>query len=271
MNRISCREPFIFLFTFILISACHQTIHEAHEHSSSDQDKDTISYIIKSVRSFLPDSSAKDSTELVRSIITWPEFSNTIPSQLLDSLNQCLQIYAFNHFGSAKEASENFTESTRKKEKLHRNTSYKGWASLVQADVVLNTRTLVSLRFNSYGFTGGAHGNPSVQFVTLERSSSRQLYLQDIVENNRLVDLERINSDALRSERHIQPGQSFKEAGLFVHGNQLPLPHNFLLTPRGLLMSYNYYEIASYTQGIINYTIPFAALKGIIKQKYVII
>ena len=55
-----------------------------------------------------------------------------------------------------------------------------------------------------------------------------------------------------------------------MKGDDLPIPSSFALTQKGLLISYNYYEIAPYVDGVIAYTIPFDLLKGILKDDYIL-
>lgn len=52
--------------------------------------------------------------------------------------------------------------------------------------------------------------------------------------------------------------------------DELPLPASFALTRQGLLMAYDYYEIASYADGVISYTIPYSKLKGILKPEFIL-
>lgn len=267
----ACAFYFVLL---CLLTACISKSHPdlpQHSESSSSGTPDTIQYITKTVKRIQPDTSARDSGDLIRATITWPEFEKNIPAPVYDSIERILEIYAFNHFNSASDAVNDFVESTVKKAKVHRSLSYKGWVYLANVQVVKNSQNLITLRFDTYGFTGGAHGNPSVTYINIDRSNGKQISWNDVLVKGRMQDLLIINANALRSERHLAPAQSFKDAGLFVQGNiNLQLPHSFAFSASGLLMCYNYYEISGYAQGVIMYTIPYTALKGILNENYVV-
>jgi hypothetical protein len=264
---------FRYVILFFLVAGCHSISYPDKQkkiNSGAVNVHDTLRYTMKTVKRIQQDTAARDSGELIRSVITWPEFDSNTPAPVLDSITQNLQINAFNHFSTGADAVNEFVQSTVQKSKVHRSLSYKGWVYFANVQVVKNSKKLLTLRYVTYGFTGGAHGNPSVIYINIDPTNGRQITWSDILVKDRIRDFLSINANALRSERHIAPAQSFKDAGLFVPGNSLPLPHSFACTSNGLLICYNYYEISSYAQGVVMYTIPYAALKGILNENYVV-
>ncbi|MES2870321.1 MAG: RsiV family protein [Pseudomonadota bacterium] len=140
-----------------------------------------------------------------------------------------------------------------------RNSSY------LQAKVREQHDGLVIVELSSYLDTGGAHGMPGRGFINYSRQEQKEVTLQDM----------------------LVPGQedAFWGAGKVAHNNWListrfgndpefvknwpfqKTPH-VALTENFVILKYDVYSIAPYSEGHVELKIPYARLKGILKPEW---
>lgn len=232
--------------------------------------KDTLNYSYKTASFVQADSKITDSSLLFRSKIIYPEFDFKSNVALKDSVGHFISFSVFRGFASASEATKAFVDESIEQTKGMEGMSMMGWESNDSVSVVTNSSNLLCLKVSHYSFTGGAHGNPSETYANFSTNTGRRLVLEDIVEDGKISSLKDVNAAYLKKIRKVSTDSTLEESGLFVKGDDLPIPSSFALTQKGLLVSYNYYEIAPYVDGVIAYTIPFDLLKGILKADYIL-
>jgi len=231
---------------------------------------DTIKYEYKTTRFIQANDKIADSSLLFRSSITYPLVDNKQYALLADSISAFIRLTTFGGYRTAEEATKAFVEDCIAQTKGEEGMSMLGWESIDSISVACNTPSVVSLRRMHYSYTGGAHGNPSETYVSFATSNGKRLKFDDIVEKGRLSELETINITQLKLSRNIKEQSTLEESGLFVKGDELALPSSFALTRKGLLIAYDYYEIACYADGVVSYIIPFSKLKGILKDEFIL-
>ncbi|MDR2494004.1 MAG: RsiV family protein [Spirochaetaceae bacterium] len=111
-----------------------------------------------------------------------------------------------------------------------------------------------------YAFTGGAHGNYTVDCAVADTEKRRILTLADVVARDALPKTRRLTEAALRERLDIGPEAPLSEGGLFE--DAVDLPENFFLTEEGLGFLWNPYEIGPYVMGAIEVVIPYEKLAG---------
>lgn len=246
----------------------------ACNHVNGEKSKDsadTLAFTYKTAKSIQVNDSNKDSSLLFRSSITYPVFENNSNKALVDSIDRYLQYAIFGGYPTANEATQNFINESIEQTEGETGASMQGWVNLDSVTIITNSPVVACLKSNHYSFTGGAHGNPSVTYVNFESPAGNRLSFESIASDNASIEkLEEINIQQFRKSKNIAANTTIEGAGYFVNGNKLPLPSSFAITKDGLLMSYNYYEVACYADGVTEYLIPFDDLKGIIKDKFII-
>jgi hypothetical protein len=252
------------LTLFFSLASCKNVAGGSKANSA-----DTIKYEYKTSK-FIQDSNGiADSSRLFRSFITYPQFDRTRNATLADSINTFLRHTAFGEHMTAEEATRAFVNESIKQTMEAEGLPTMGWESMDSVTVIFNTPSVVSLRRMHYSFTGGAHGNPSETFTSFGASKGKRLKFEDIVDADRISELRAISIAQLKQARSIAEESTLEESGLFVSNDNLPLPSSFALTRKGLLMAYDYGEIASYADGAIAYTIPFDKLRDILKSEFI--
>lgn len=125
-------------------------------------------------------------------------------------------------------------------------------------------KNLISLLVWSYQFTGGAHGNSFSTTFNYDLNTGRML---------KLADLFQPNSNHLRLISDYCIKTLTKELGEAADANWLkegagPKADNFKswnITPDGLQITFDAYQVAAYAFGPQEVIIPYSALKAIIK------
>lgn len=122
---------------------------------------------------------------------------------------------------------------------------------------------LLTLRMDSYEYTGGAHGQPSVQYFHWDLARQQKLTLDDLLEPGQqqaFWELARRQHQQWLDEEKLD--QAFRDSWPFDRTD------NVYFGKDGLVLHYNVYHIAPYAMGQPTLTIPYEQLDGIVRGKY---
>jgi hypothetical protein len=149
-----------------------------------------------------------------------------------------------------------------------KTTSKSSEEIVLQASVIRHDPAVVVIALSSYIFQGGAHGISAVQYLNWFPVRDHVASLETMLMPGALPRF----TDALR-EQHAQWVLGNKEAiGPDVKAFERAWPFkptdNVALMSDGLRVTYDRYVIAPGSFGEPNITIPYAALKGILKLNY---
>jgi Protein of unknown function (DUF3298)/Deacetylase PdaC len=135
----------------------------------------------------------------------------------------------------------------------------------VSYDVALANNDFISLTLNNYTFTGGAHGGTSSSTINYDLKNNRELALADIFEPNSnylkvisdysIADLSKRLTD-MSDEEWIGRGAG-AEADNFASWN---------LTKKGLMFTFDQYQVAAYAAGPQTVIIPYNDLKSVLRK-----
>jgi hypothetical protein len=138
------------------------------------------------------------------------------------------------------------------------------WECRQEGQVLWQTDSLLSVEVKTISYTGGAHPNAEVWLSVFHLSDGRSLRFSDI-----LTEEEAFSELAARyfqKSKGLESKEDLFEAGYFWEG-EFTLPDNFALTEKGILLFYNSYEVAPYSLGPTEYTIPWAELAGMLREE----
>lgn len=130
-------------------------------------------------------------------------------------------------------------------------------------NVTLATADLLSLVFNGYTYSGGAHGISTHQTYIFDLHDNRIMSLSDLF--NPGTDYLEVLSDFCEQELI---GREISEAD-WVRAGASPKTENYayyFLTDQGLSIIFPAYQVASYAAGPQEVLIPYDKLKGILKS-----
>ena len=132
--------------------------------------------------------------------------------------------------------------------------------------IMFQTSRLVTLAFDNYAYTGGAHGNYGSEFKVLDLTNNKVLELHDILTDDGIATLQPKLEVSFRKQFNLRAGDSLTEGGLFE--NKIEPNDNICVTGSGLEFVYNPYEIGPYVMGEIDIFIPFTELTQYLKPDF---
>ena len=126
------------------------------------------------------------------------------------------------------------------------------WEAIFDAEVIYQSKEVITVAINGYLNTGGAHGNMNITLYNFD-------------ENGQVLDIDDIIKDREAFTNFVKPyfETAIKEKDNdelltdYFFGDPFHLPANIGINEDGVLMLYNVYEIGSYAQGLTEFTIPF--------------
>lgn len=133
------------------------------------------------------------------------------------------------------------------------------------ADTVAITPTYATLGFSGYTFVGGAHGSAYFIPAVFALPSGRQISWDDLIATGRQAELlDMIRRALMEQYFEVSTNEAFADM-LLVSPSEIQLPAaGPVLTPRGLDVIYQQYEIAPYAAGMPSCTIPMADLRPLL-------
>ncbi|KQC30809.1 DUF3298 and DUF4163 domain-containing protein [Flagellimonas eckloniae] len=140
-----------------------------------------------------------------------------------------------------------------------------GWEAKVNSEVIYEDKNTISLVFNTYTFTGGAHGYGSTTFLNFDKLKEMEVENWELFTNTE--GFEKFAETKFRIQEAIPQDENINTTGFMFDGDVFHLAENIGYTPDGIQLIYNQYEIASYADGPIILTLPYAEANKYLKRK----
>lgn len=270
MKNVNKKRKYLPLLFLLLVLAC-QT--DPADQQISDYSQTDQSIEIEN-RSFEKESAycRTDSTHCMRIRASYP-YLVTGPSPVIQAINDTiafhlksnLAVFAVDHSeldGSLDSIADAYIQDF---EQLMQETpDYPfAWEIEVEGSVLHQSAKVLSVALNAYSYTGGAHPNIFLDLINFDLASGKKLTLMDIFSDE--DKLKAVVERKFREVREIGDSVSIADAGFFW-GDAFSLPQNFALQEDGVYFHYNPYEAAAYALGATEFTIPYEALKEVIRQ-----
>lgn len=133
------------------------------------------------------------------------------------------------------------------------------WTAEIKGEKSFEGLDVLTIKMQSYLFTGGAHGYGETRLLNFDKTSGKELNNAELFK-----DMESFASFAeakFREKEKIPADRPINSTGFMFEDNLFKLPENIGFSQKGLVLLYNPYEIASYADGIISLEIPYADCK----------
>lgn len=123
--------------------------------------------------------------------------------------------------------------------------------------VTYNEGCVVSLYMDQYEFTGGAHGSTLRTSRTWDFETGRQLTLEDFYRHNPgfIRDIQNWIEYEIAGRLKSNPSTYFDDYPKLLRSTFQD--GNFYLTPKGIVLYYQQYDIAPYSSGIPEFLLAF--------------
>jgi len=121
------------------------------------------------------------------------------------------------------------------------------WEAYVEGKVTYKSEKVISIQFDLALFTGGAHGYTSVTFLNFDPKSGKLLSNRDLFIN----EFKKVVEKRFRTKNSIPEKGPINSTGFFFENDTFQLPQNIGFHENKVILRYNAYEIASYSEGNI--------------------
>lgn len=138
------------------------------------------------------------------------------------------------------------------------------WEINTRADTLYTSAKVLTVRMETYAYTGGAHPNSNQALYMFDRETGHTLSMADLVSDT--TALLNVVERAFRRQQGIMPHTNLEEHGYFLQDGRFFLPANIGMNRTGMVFCYNPYEIAAYAVGPIEVTVPYDQLSGILRS-----
>ncbi|WP_303316390.1 DUF4163 domain-containing protein [Flavivirga abyssicola] len=129
------------------------------------------------------------------------------------------------------------------------------WEAQIDGEVLFHSLEIISIAITSYVNTGGAHGTLNIAFLNFETKTG------NLIVNNKLFK----DIEGFKKVAKIYFNKAIKDEEIILDDpNIFKLPSNIAYTEEGIVLLYNTYEIAAYSTGIIEFTIPFEDIDSLL-------
>lgn len=135
------------------------------------------------------------------------------------------------------------------------------WEVSIESEVNYESESFICITVNSYLDTGGAHGNSRVTFLVFDKKTGNLLDREDIIKDEETFkDIAKPYFE--KATKPLSEEEGFED---MFFGESFQLPENIGFNDKGVILLYNVYEIATYAQGVTEFTIPYNEAKPFLK------
>ena len=174
-----------------------------------------------------------------------------------EELRAALEAYAASRAESAAAAHDELLLAAEEGKAVMEEGAFYGYTSDSSIEFLRADDKVLSFSDTTYSFTGGAHGNGGSEQRVYDVRTGEELGLSDVVADK--AALEAFVVDYLEenygSEDMLLEGWEDAVAAAFSEG----LKHSFGLTPEGIRISFDPYEIGPWALGTVTVDVPYTA------------
>lgn len=125
----------------------------------------------------------------------------------------------------------------------------------VIGDVLYNADGIISYQVVADSYTGGAHGNKTVDNGVFDLNTLKQLSIANVFKDASLPDLHASLLNRLMIQNGCSTIDELAEKGQFTAPNDIVATDNFYVNEDGITWTYDPYEIAPYSVGVVQITL----------------
>lgn len=137
------------------------------------------------------------------------------------------------------------------------------WYNKTQVSVAFQDEKHITFKLSNESYTGGAHPNSLVNYFVINKSTGKEVFLNEIFKPNFEKTLNDVVARKFRKVRNITSNKSLGDEGFWFEEGQNIFNDNFGLTNDGIFFYYNPYDVAPYSFGPTLVEVPFSEIDSI--------
>lgn len=134
------------------------------------------------------------------------------------------------------------------------------YEELCTGRMLYNQEDVLSYQFQSYSFTGGAHGNTKVANGVFDYKTMCQLCVADLFASESVPDVSALLREELVRQYECQSMEELTKKRLFFAPDSIAINENFYVDDQGVTWMYDPYDIAPYSTGVVSVTLSWDSL-----------
>ena len=127
------------------------------------------------------------------------------------------------------------------------------WQLFIESEVTYQSNQVITVAINTYIDKGGAHGNDTIRLLNFNPSTGEVYQTQDLIKNKSAF----LELAEVYFYKNVSRNSEKEQAEDYFFGESFQLPNNIGFDENGIILLYNVYEIASYSQGYTEFVIPY--------------
>ncbi len=192
------------------------------------------------------------------------QLSTAINTALKEEVISLLSFDSDEDINSVQKAIKSFNQEYTELQKLYTDETA-DWEADIKGVISFEDEQYITIVINSHLFTGGAHGYTSTRFLNFDKLGGTEM------DNNELFEspsaFSKYAENLFRKAEKIPEDKPINHTGFMFERDSFHLPENIGFTEKGLKLLYNPYEVASFSDGIIEIDIPHSEIKKYLVQK----
>lgn len=126
-----------------------------------------------------------------------------------------------------------------------------------------NHQKFTTFSSGMYLYSGGAHGNTYYNHINVEKTTGKELKLTDFI--NDTVAFYALADSCFRAQNEISATENYSDLGFWFADDRFYCNDNFYFSSEGFHFIFNVYEIAPYSHGLFEFSVPFNICRELIR------
>lgn len=269
-------KKLLLLFASVIaLAACQSKTETKNTATSSAEIKvDSVTYSLKT-----PPKITKDGDTVLTSFsVKYPKLvggDEAVISKINAQIEQMVKDQTFSmddtvqttKTGSIESLAKGFIKEFEDLAAENDDMPLMGWDYEGSGDTLLISPKVISIYYQVYSFTGGAHGNSNITYLNFNAQTGDLLKLTDMVsDTTALKKIAELKFE--KTQKAFAKDNDFEYSKEdYFWGSPFFLPANIAITKNGLQFLYNPYETAAYALGTISFELTWQELGDIAKKE----
>ena len=140
------------------------------------------------------------------------------------------------------------------------------WEATIQGNITFEEKRMLTIALSSETYTGGAHGHFSKTYLNFDMDSAKELEHYELF--NDLDGFVQLAEQHFRKTYGIPKEGAINATGFMFPNDTFELPQSIGFTDAGIALYYSPYEVASFADGALDFTISFEEASPYLKEIY---
>lgn len=194
---------------------------------------------------------------------------NPIATNINKSINEHI-IYSISSYEDSTEEAKSVEEAVKQfisgyhEDKMEFPDMIANYKATIESEKIHDSENMLSIRMFTHLYTGGAHGYSSISYLNFDPKTGHILPMEQmLIDTEDFIDFVEMK---FRTAFDISKTADINATRFMFDGNTFILPSSIGFDERNMLFTYNPYEIAPYSEGLIELKIPINEVQAFLNR-----